>query len=526
MGGSGDQPQASPESGTANTLQDSQSPTGATQDSVFHFNHVFTRDNAGKLEDEYEVEASKMGEGSFGSVFKAKSKTTNVERAVKSIEMRAVKNPIRFEREINIAKQLDHPNVVRLFETFRDAKKIYLVMELCTGGELFDRIVDEAPSGFDEIKAAKYIRQIVAALCYLHSQRFAHRDVKPENFLLHDKKPDAALKIIDFGLACQLEPGKLMSTKAGTAYYVAPEVLKGEYDEKCDIWSAGVIAFILLCGYPPFSGDTDPEILRKVKAGSFEFKSPEWDQISQGAKNLVTQMLTAEPGLRPNADLLLQTPWLKFKGAPESVPIKGDFLKRLQSFNNHAKLKKVALTVVAQQMQDDDIEALQNTFRTLDANGDGKLSTEEIREAMSKQGLDVPQALEDLLKSIDLDGSGMIDYTEFLAASLERKQYMQRDVCWNAFRTFDLDGDGKITRDELAKVLNGNNLQTAFSAGKIDKLISEVDKDGDGCIDFEEFWDMMQPDSSKEPASKRQRTGEDSLWRRRSSLSAETLGRV
>eukprot|EP00913_Durusdinium_trenchii_P004705 g4370.t1 len=200
---------------------------------------------------------------------------TGQERAVKAIEIRGVKNPTRFQREIHIAKKLDHPNVVRLYETFKDAKKIYLVMELCTGGELFDRIVDEAPSGFDEHHAAKYIRQILSAICYLHAHRFAHRDVKPENFLFHDASPESQLKIIDFGLACQFEPGAKMNTKAGTAYYVAPEVLKGEYDEKCDVWSAGVISFVLLCGYPPFAGDKDPEILKKVKSGSFEFRSPE-----------------------------------------------------------------------------------------------------------------------------------------------------------------------------------------------------------------------------------------------------------
>jgi len=487
------------------------SPPGIVrQQSRFIFDHVFTRDNAGRLEDEYDVDAAQLGEGSFGTVFKAKTKPkpghpVGIERAVKSIEIKSVKNPAKLEREMTIAKQLDHPNVVRLYETFRDAKKIYLVMELCTGGELFDRIVDEAPSGFDEMKAAKYVRQILAALCYLHAHSFAHRDVKPENFLLYDKKPDASLKIIDFGLACQFETGVPMSTKAGTAYYVAPEVLGGQYDEKCDVWSAGVISFILLCGYPPFSGDTDPEILKKVRAGSFEFKSPEWDPMSPGAKNLVTQMLTTDPTLRPSAEVLLGSPWLKFKGSPEAAPIKEDFMKRLQSFRSHSRLKKVALTVVAQQMKDDDIESLQNTFRSLDQNGDGVLSTEEIRQGLTKQGMKVPKALEDLIKSVDMNGSGSLDYTEFLAASMEKKLYMQRDVCWNAFRTFDLNGDGKITRDELSQVLNGNSVKTTLGEDKIESLIREVDQDGDGEIDFEEFVAMMTPQASPQASTAKRR---------------------
>mmetsp|Transcript_142627 Transcript_142627/g.246878 ORF Transcript_142627/g.246878 Transcript_142627/m.246878 type:complete len:529 (+) Transcript_142627:106-1692(+) len=467
------------------------------------FDHVFLRENAGKLEDHYDVKERK-GEGTFGSVFRAKCKQTGVERAVKAIEIKNVKNPARFDREIEIKKVLDHPNVVRLYETFRDAKKIYLVMELCTGGELFDRIVDEGTSGFNELKAAKYIRQILAALCYLHAHKFAHRDVKPENFLLHNNSQDSALKIIDFGLAMRFEPGQLMSTKAGTAYYVAPEVLKGGYTEKCDIWSAGVISFILLCGYPPFAGDTDPEILRKVKEGSFEFKSPDWDNISQGAKNLVTQMLTVDPALRPSAEVLLTSPWLKFKGAIETVALKSDFLTRLQSFNAQSRLKKVALAAVAQQLPDEDIQALQQTFRALDTNGDGLLSPEEIREGLAQQGLQVPQELQDILKSVDLTGSGQMDYTEFVAASMDKKLFMKRDICWQAFRVFDLDGDGKITKDELGKVLSGDKLRGAFDAGKLGRIISEADKDGDGCVDFEEFVAMMMPD---QPPQKKRRTG-------------------
>jgi len=483
-------------------------------ESTFNFDHTFSRANPGKLADFYTVDQNTLGEGSFGSCYRCRCKQTGAERAVKSIDIKTVKNPVRFEREISIARQLDHPNVVRLFETFRDARKIYLVMELCTGRELFERIVDEAPGGFNELKAAKYIRQIVAALCYLHAQGYAHRDVKPENFLLQSEAPDAALKIIDFGLACTFERGNPMTTKAGTAYYVAPEVLKGEYDERCDIWSAGVISFILLCGYPPFAGDTDPEILRKVREGIFEFKSPEWDPISQGAKNLVTQMLTVDPSLRPAAESLLSSPWLRFKGTPAAAPISGDFVSRLQSFRAHTRLKKVALTAVAQQLPDSEIEALQNIFRSLDKNGDGMLSPEEVTEGLKQQGLVVPKAMEGILQSIDCNGSGQLDYTEFVAATIDQKVYMQKDVCWAAFRTFDLDGDGKITREELQTVLNGGNVQQALGASKIEKIIAEVDSNGDGCIDFDEFCAMMMPKGKRKSVggessvSKRSRIGD------------------
>eukprot|EP00439_Symbiodinium_sp_Y106_P012243 s5599_g1.t2 len=500
--------QASPSQGSEppESLALARSPSGP-----FVFGHDFTREVAGSLEDAYSLQKKPLGEGSFGSAFRATCKQTGQERAVKAIDISNMKNPTRFQREINIAKKLDHPNVVRLYETFKDARKIYLVMELCTGGELFDRIVDEAPSGFDEAHAAKYIRQILSAICYLHAHRFAHRDVKPENFLFHDPSAESQLKIIDFGLACQFEPGVKMSTKAGTAYYVAPEVLKGGYDEKCDVWSAGVISFVLLCGFPPFAGDKDPEILKKVKTGTFEFRSPEWDPISQGAKNLITQMLTFDPSIRPTAEVVLLSPWLKFKGTPKPAPLSKDFVTRLSGFRAFSKLKKVALTALAQQLPDEKIDGLQKTFRSLDKNGDGTLSVEEIREAIVQQGLNPPKALEDdILQAIDCNGSGSLDYTEFLAATLDQKVYMQRDVCWAAFRIFDLDGDGKITREELGKVLNGNSVQELFGARKIEKMIEEVDKDGDGAVDFEEFCAMMstkasRPQSAAEAPAKRQR---------------------
>jgi calcium-dependent protein kinase len=231
-----------------------------------------------------------------------------------------------------------------------------------------------------------------------------------------------------------------------------------------------------------------------VKDGTFEFRSPEWDSISQGAKNLVTQMLTVDPALRPCANVLLANPWLKFKGEPSNpAPISADYVNRLQNFQAMAKFKKVALTAIAQQMPDEKIQALQDTFRALDQDGDGTLSAEEVRSALVKQGLAVPQALDTILRRVDCNGSGGVDYTEWLAATIDQKLYMERDVLWAAFRSFDLDGDGRITREELDKVLNGDQVQKTLGANKIDQMIRQFDTNGDGIIDFDEFCAMMKP---------------------------------
>jgi len=497
----------------------------------FIFDHVFMRDNPGKLEDFYQLnKGDGLGEGSFGSVAKATCKRTKVQRAVKTIDLKTVRNPGRFEHEIAIQKQLDHPNVVRLYETFRDARKLYLVMELCTGGELFDRIVDEAPHGFDEVRAATLVRQMLMAMCYLHASKIAHRDVKPENFLLTDRSQEARLKIIDFGLAASFASGKPMTTKAGTAYYVAPEVLQGNYTEKCDIWSVGVISFILLCGYPPFTGDTDPQILAKVKGGSFEFKSPEWDGVSSGCKNLITQMLTLDVTCRPGAADLLQNPWLTFKGQAQAAPICKQFMGRLKSFQANSKLKKVALTVLAQTLKDDQVETLSNTFRALDKDGDGSLSPDEVREGLARWGMSIPAGLEEIFKTIDSDRSGKIDYSEFLAATLDKAVLMQNDKCWEAFRVFDRDGDGKLTTEELRALLKDNS-NTSPEDAKLEAMIAEVDTSGDGCIDFEEFCAMLRgtvlvgQSAANEPTRKRRQSGEGAEAPPKAKAKAKTKGR-
>jgi calcium-dependent protein kinase len=380
---------------------------------------------------------------------------------------------------------------VKLFEVFRDAKRIYLVMEMCTGGELFDRIVEEAEKhdeghAFDERGAANYMQQILGAMRYLHENNYVHRDIKPENFLLANKERDAEIKVIDFGLAKKFIKGTdaLMKTKAGTPYYVAPQVLQGKYDEKCDIWSCGVIAYILLCGYPPFYGDADDEILRRVKKGAFDFPSPDWDDISKSGKAIIKEMLTKDPEKRPSAAGLLDHSWLKKNADEPKGTVPKSLGKNLKTFTGGSKLKKVALTVIASQIKESEIQELKSAFALLDKNKDGTLTIAEMGEAFKKLGIDGDQ---ESLKKLDTDGSGNIDYTEFIAAALDKSKYMQEEVLWTAFRTFDDDGDGTITKAELNQLLGGKLKDDEFT-----KFIQENDLDGDGVITFDEFQAMME----------------------------------
>lgn len=202
---------------------------------------------------------------------------------------------IRFFYEMEVMKKLDHPNILRIYEVFQDQKRYYLITELCTGGELFDEIAKK--SNFCEKDAAIIIEQILEAISYCHSKSIVHRDLKPEN-ILTDSKNKNNIKVIDFGTSQKMKPKQKMTEAFGTSYYIAPEVLTTEYDEKCDCWSIGVIMYILLSGKPPFDGETDKDICKKVKEGKYSLTATEWDEISDEAKDLVKLLMTYDPNKR------------------------------------------------------------------------------------------------------------------------------------------------------------------------------------------------------------------------------------
>ena len=313
-------------------------------------------------------------------------------------------------------------------------------------------------------------------------------------FLTKDSVEKSPLKIIDFGLSCRFEPGQQMSTKAGTPYYVAPQVLAGKYDELCDVWSVGVIMFILLSGYPPFYGETDAEVLKRVREGVFTFNPTDWKNVSEDAKDLIRKMLQFNPKDRYTADQALNHVWVR-KTAPKAIdaPLDQSHFDNLRNFRAQNQLKKAALHVIAQQMPDSEIANLKNIFTSIDKNGDGQVTLTELMEGIHRSGIDMSTLgfdLKDIIEHIDSNASGVIDYTEFIAATIERKKYLREDRLWSAFRVFDIDGNGQITKDELRKILMGGlvDVQTNKS---LDDLIRECDIDGDGQISFDEFVKMM-----------------------------------
>jgi calcium-dependent protein kinase len=224
-----------------------------------------------------------LGDGAFGSVSKAVHKASGAVRAVKSIsKVRVGKNPAlereKFLNEVKLLSEMDHPNILRIFEFYEDERNYHLVTELCTGGELFDYIIER--KHLTERMAANVMYQLLSAIIHCHDKNVAHRDIKPENMLLElpvDPKstaPDLHIKVIDFGTSCLFQPENKLHAKYGTPYYIAPEVIERDYDHRCDVWSAGVIMYILLCGKPPFNGASDNEIMERVKQGRVAFREP------------------------------------------------------------------------------------------------------------------------------------------------------------------------------------------------------------------------------------------------------------
>ena len=441
----------------------------------------------GKLEDKYEI-VDEIGAGGFSRVLKVKNKNTGVLYACKEMQKKKLTDIEGFTREINIMIKLDHPNIIKIYEVYETETYVYIVMELCTGGELFDRIIENTDKGkqFSEKQAANIFQQMMSAINYCHKNGIVHRDLKPENLLYLTKDENSPIKVIDFGMSKKFDNKNFMNEKVGTAYYISPEVLKGKYDEKCDIWSAGVILYIIICGYPCFNGDTDEEIFEAIIKGKIVFPSPEWDNVSEDAKNLIKKMCTS-PDKRLTAEQVLKEKWVH-QHAPNSknvvLPLKADGFKK---YADSSKLRKAVLTFIASRLSEEEVKNIKKIFQTIDDNNDGKLSLQEMKEAVAKTPGLKPELIEQIFKSIDTDNSGNIEYTEFIAASLEKNVYLNEQKLKDAFKLFDADKSGKISKSEISKVLN-----MSMNSKEVEAIISKYDLNKDGEIDFKEFMNMMK----------------------------------
>ncbi|KAH7519925.1 calcium-dependent protein kinase 28 isoform X1 [Ziziphus jujuba] len=437
-----------------------------------------------------------LGHGQFGYTYVATDKANGDRVAVKRIEKNKMILPIAVEdvkREVKILQQLTgHENVVHFHNAFEDDYYVYIVMELCEGGELLDRILAKKDSRYTEKDAAVVVRQMlkVAAECHLHG--LVHRDMKPENFLFKSSREDSSLKATDFGLSDFIKPGKKFQDIVGSAYYVAPEVLRRKSGPESDVWSIGVITYILLCGRRPFWDKTEDGIFKEVLKNKPDFRRKPWPSISNSAKDFVKKLLVKDPRARLTAAQALSHPWVKEGGDASEIPIDISVLSNMRQFVKYSRLKQFALRALASTLDEVEISDLKDQFNAIDVDKNGSISLEEMRQALAK---DLPWKLKDsrvleILQAIDCNTDGLVDFTEFVAATLHVHQLEEHDSeKWQqrsqaAFEKFDVDKDGYITPEEL-------RLHTGLR-GSIDPLLEEADIDKDGKISLSEFRRLLR----------------------------------
>ena len=454
--------------------------------------------NKGKLSDKYE-KIQELGCGAFSKVFRVQNLSTKQVYACKEILKSKIKNVDRFKNEINIMSKVDHPNIVKIREIFEDQRYYQIIMEEIKGGSVFDRFIEkmeENEETYTEKEAAILFKQIMSAINYCHKQGISHRDIKLENLLYVSKVKNAQIKMIDFGLSTFFEniiptlndvlrdeKGK-MTEVVGTIHYMSPEVVEGKYNEKCDIWSAGVILYTILSGLLPFEGNSAKEVFKKILKLKYSFPEPEWSNISNDAKDLISKML-CEESKRYTAEMTLEHPWIKNFAPNATKHLKNLNVKHLKLYKQLCGFKKMIITYIASRLNDKEIMELKNIFIEIDTNNDGTISLEEMKTAIKKiKSKDIKEnEVDDIFKGIDTDSNNQIEFTEFISATLEKSQYLKEERLMEIFTALDKDKNGKISKKEVKEALHNEKI----SDDNIKMFIDKFDLNGDGVIDYNEF---------------------------------------
>jgi calcium-dependent protein kinase len=445
-----------------------------------------------------------LGEGSFASVYRVQNRITDSIRAMKIINKNSgvtAQDDQEIFNEINILRTLDHPNILKIFEFYSNKDSYSIVTELCTGGELFQEIIDRGP--FNENYTAYVMFQIFSAINYCHNMHIVHRDLKPENILIvdRDKNNYPRVKICDFGTSKMFEKGAVQRKLVGSSYYIAPEVLKKHYDEKCDIWSCGVILYILLSGRPPFGGENDKEIMDRVSTGKYDLQSNPFNKVSKSCIDLIQKLLIMDPKKRINSQEALNHPWFKENKSKElfnqikDEKILKKLLENLKAYRRDSIIQETALAYLVHNFpQMKDVVNACKLFNQIDVNGDGKINKAELLKGLQLKikSDTLEQDVEQIYGNIDMDNNGYIEYEEFVRAAVSKERFINENVLRFAFRYFDKDGSGEITFDEIEAIFKDSITDKSKVHDSLKKIVDEVDSNKDGIISFTEFSDIMK----------------------------------
>ena len=460
-----------------------------------------TKADRGTIEDNYKI-ISKLGKGSFGSVFKVQNIKTNEIRALKVIKKTSIiyqDDDHKFLKEIEILIKLEHPNIIKIYEYYTDDINFYLITDYISNGELYNYVYKA--KSFNERQTQYIMKQVLCAVNYLHLNNIAHRDIKLENILVEQEitSNDEQLlnvKLIDFGTSnyVKTENTNYFTVKVGSPFYMAPEVLNKKYNNKCDIWSCGVIMFMLLRGHPPFKGENQEELFKSIQNDIINYN--EMTELSELAKELMSKMLERNVDLRYSADECLKHKWMKIYNEKSEVMKKEVVTSALNNISNYHATEKLQQATMAYIVHfisfNKEVEDLKTVFNEFDKNKDGLLSFEEIDHAFTRycmnkglQNFTQKNKLIQMLDEIDTEKTGHISYEQFLRISIDQREILNENNLRSAFEKFDTNKDGKLSKEEIKNVLGIKDF------AYVNELLKLVDENKDGFISFEEFKSLM-----------------------------------
>jgi len=367
-----------------------------------------------------------------------------------------------------------------------------LVMECMEGGELFERVVDRRK--FAEHDAAHAIYQMLLSVRYIHKNGIVHRDLKLENFL-YEKKASDHLKLIDFGFSHIWEPNTTMALSCGTLSYMAPEVLDKKYTSQCDMWSLGVISFVLLTGYMPFKG-TEAQQMNAIRAGKYNEDKPSWRNLAVEAKSFVWKLLVVNATERLTAEQALQHRWiLKNQDSAtlnrQSSSVDDSTIEALCAFSTASQFRRACMSLMAWSLTNEERKQVRDAFLELDIERTGTISLTELKTVLSDRFHVSNKDVQRIFEAMDTSHDDEIHYTEFLAAMVSTRIAMHDDLLSKTFKRFDVDNNGVITRDNLKTVLG-----ESFSGAEVEELLAEVDTENDGRISYDEFIRYLKGNSA------------------------------
>jgi calcium-dependent protein kinase len=488
-----------------------------------------------------------IGSGTCGKVFKVVQKATGLIRAMKLLKKEIIINEKiineKIQKEINILSRLDHPNVMKIYECYEDEKFYYIICEYIEGPELYEQII--LLRNFNENIALRIMRQLLSAVFYMHCHNIVHMDLKAENILLNiqkrkcniDKKVsethidknlytkntfksykscsdkniqntmislpiddlDINIKIIDFSSSNSVfntDSSINIPEIVGSPHYIAPEVIKKKYNKKSDIWSCGVILYIMLSGLPPYDGDTDEEIINSIETGKYDFEGEEWYGVSSDAKDLITKMLNYNINDRISAEYALKHKWFsKYNDNRFDLNYKTKLLRNLTKFQREkAVLKTVKAFIIHKMSNDNEIIELRKIFQSFDKNGDGRLAYDELYDGLNECMGEafIKSDIEGIIKSIDQNKDGYIEYEEFLRAFVNKESTFTDKNLSSTFNILDTNKNGSLGLDEIRHFLGKGSNNTA-----VELFMKDLGKRGENLINYDKFKERMQEELKK-----------------------------